>query len=174
MLGMPVTIREFNSDDFDTLWHIDQQCFPAGIAYSRRELAGFIALRGSMTLVAESESGSASSQIVGFIVAKVARKVLGHVVTIDVIAGERRSGVGSLLLSAVEKRLQQAGCRGMVLETAVDNRGALNFYKRHGYDVIKTVPRYYSNGVDAFVLQKTLVAVSDEPARGSSESRHSG
>jgi len=30
------------------------------------------------------------------------------------------------------------------------------FYKRHGYSVVKTIPRYYSNGVDALVLQKDL------------------
>jgi ribosomal protein S18 acetylase RimI-like enzyme len=42
------------------------------------------------------------------------------------------------------------------LETAVDNVPALSFYKRHGYDVIRTWPRYYSNGVDALLLEKDL------------------
>ena len=30
--------------------------------------------------------------------------------------------------------------------------------KRHGYDVVQTLPRYYSDGMDALVLQKGLVA----------------
>jgi ribosomal protein S18 acetylase RimI-like enzyme len=34
----------------------------------------------------------------------------------------------------------------------------LLFYKRHGYEVVKTIPRYYSNGVDALVLRKELEA----------------
>jgi ribosomal protein S18 acetylase RimI-like enzyme len=38
----------------------------------------------------------------------------------------------------------------------VDNQNALSFYKRHGYSVIRTWPRYYSNGVDALVLKKDL------------------
>ena len=37
---------------------------------------------------------------------------------------------------------------------------ALAFYKRHEYSVVKTIPRYYSNGVDAFVLEKELVQIS--------------
>ena len=49
-----------------------------------------------------------------------------------------------------------AGSRAVGLETAVDNVAALSFYKRHGYSVIRTWPRYYSNGVDALVLKKEL------------------
>jgi ribosomal protein S18 acetylase RimI-like enzyme len=44
------------------------------------------------------------------------------------------------------------------LETAVDNLAALSFYKRHLYSVTKVVPRYYSNGVDALVLEKKLLS----------------
>jgi ribosomal protein S18 acetylase RimI-like enzyme len=44
----------------------------------------------------------------------------------------------------------------VALETAVDNISALSFYKRHGYNVLRTWPRYYSNGVDALVMKKDL------------------
>jgi ribosomal protein S18 acetylase RimI-like enzyme len=49
-------------------------------------------------------------------------------------------------------------CTISYLETAVDNLPALAFYKRHNYFLLKTLPRYYSNGVDAFVLQKDLLS----------------
>ena len=84
---------------------------------------------------------------------------IGHIITIDVVAGARRSGLGSKLIKAAEERLRAKGCRAVDLETAVDNLGALSFYKRHGYNVIRTWPRYYSNGVDALVLQKQLISV---------------
>ena len=86
----------------------------------------------------------------------------GHIITIDVIAPARRFGVGSLLLRAAEDRLHAADCRAVELETAVDNLSALSFYKRHGYSVIRTFPRYYSNGVDALVLEKDPSAVRTE------------
>ena len=49
-------------------------------------------------------------------------------------------------------------CSTVRLETAVDNISALSFYKRHGYHVIKVIPRYYSNGVDALLLEKDLLS----------------
>jgi ribosomal protein S18 acetylase RimI-like enzyme len=60
------------------------------------------------------------------------------------------------LLRAAEDRLRAEGAFAVGLETAVDNLAALSFYKRHGYSVIRTSPRYYSNGVDALVMKKEL------------------
>lgn len=171
---VPFAIRDFQPADFDTLWRIDQACFPAGIAYSRAELKLYIRRRGSFTLVAldasrvafDPDPGRAPKSsspvpfsnpaIAGFIVAEPEHQGSGHVITIDVIATARRSGVGSLLLRSAEGRLRSAGSSSIELETAVDNVSALSFYKRHGYNVIRTFPRYYSNGVDALVLRKAL------------------
>ena len=106
--------------------------------------------RGSFTLVATDDQ----EQIQGFIVATTGPT--GHIITIDVGPASRRSGVGSLLLQGAEERLRAGGCRAVGLEAAVDNISALSFYKRHGYAVVRTWPRYYSNGVDALVLKKQL------------------
>ena len=77
-------------------------------------------------------------------------------ITIDVTELARRSGVGSLLLRSAEERMRKAGCLEVGLETAVDNLGALAFYKKHDYFLVRTVPQYYANGLDAFVLKKDL------------------
>lgn len=148
--AVAIVIRDFRPEDFEALWRMDQECFPAGIAYAKAELRAYIRYRGSFTLVAVDNEGKAQ----GFIIAHAGPT--GHIVTIDVLAAARREGVGSVLLRAAEKRLQASGCRAVGLETAVDNLGALCFYKRHGYGVIRTWPRYYSNGVDALVLRKEL------------------
>jgi [ribosomal protein S18]-alanine N-acetyltransferase len=160
--GVEFALREFRREDFDSLWRIDQECFPPGIAYSRVELAAYIRLRGAFTVVAESLrengglAGGSRSPVLGFIVAQANRRGVGHILTIDVPPTSRRFGVGSKLLATAEDRLRAASCHSVVLEAAVDNSSALSFYKRHAYSVVKTIPRYYSNGVDAFVLEKEL------------------
>lgn len=147
---MAIVIRDYKPEDFESLWRMDQECFPRGISYSRQELRGFVGHRGSFTLVAHNEKEG----LQGFIVAHCG--VSGHVVTIDVGPDARRAGIGSLLLRSAEERMRSAGCEIVGLETAVDNAAALAFYKRHGYSVIRTWPRYYANGVDALVLAKDL------------------
>ena len=147
--AVATVIRDFEPEDFDALWQMDQECFAPGISYSRPELRSFINQLGAFTLVAAE-----AEEIQGFIVIQGGKA--GHVITIDVSQQARRSGVGSLLLRAAEQRLVSIGTRVVGLETAVDNLSALAFYKRHGYSVVRTWPRYYSNGVDALVLKKHL------------------
>ncbi len=65
--------------------------------------------------------------------------------------------MGSALLEAAELRLRAAQCHMVRLETAVDNAGARSFYKRRGYNVMQTIPHYYSSGVDALLLEKDLL-----------------
>ena len=163
--GVSFRTRDFCRPDFETLWRIDQACFDPQLAYSRLELAFYMRRPGAFTLVAESEGGELAGdgdsprRILGFIVAEARRKT-GHIITIDVVAEARRGGVGTGLLLAAERRLQQAGAVVVELETPVNNATAIRFYKQMGYFVEKTVTGYYSNQMDALVMRKELEIVA--------------
>ena len=155
---MRFTIRDYRNEDFRTLWEIDQSCFSPGIAYSQFELKSFIRRRHVFTLVAETTDAQPGQGILGFLVAEASGHGIGHIITIDVRSPARRHRMGTALLDAAEARLRAARCSSVRLETAVDNVTAIAFYKRHLYYVCGTIPRYYSNGVDALVLEKDLPA----------------
>ncbi|MFL6301214.1 MAG: GNAT family N-acetyltransferase [Terriglobales bacterium] len=162
-----MAIRTASEAEFEQLWQIDQSCFLPGIAYSREELQWYMRRPQAFTVVSEREG-----QVAGFVladIAKVRRKAppakkltapaaesVGHVITIDVVARWRRAGIGSELLASAEKRLKEAGCRTVLLETGVDNDSAIRFYKKHGYSVLRTIPRYYMGQLDAFMMGKKL------------------
>jgi [ribosomal protein S18]-alanine N-acetyltransferase len=159
---VPYAIRPYRLEDFLTLWEIDQSCFPPGISYRQSELQSYIQRSSAFTLVAEQQRDSSENaqerprRILGFIVGERTSRSTGHIITIDVRADARRSGLGSRLLDSAENEFRLRKCSAVRLETAVDNVGALSFYKRHGYTVIRSIPHYYSNGVDALLLAKNL------------------
>jgi len=146
------TLRDHRSADFEALWQLDQECFPPELAYSRTELAGYIRRQGSLTLVAEHEG-----KIAGYIVAERGGREVGHIITLDVRAQARRSGLGSKLMAAAEERLRAMGCASVLLEVAVDNAAAISFYHRQGYATLATIPRYYNDQADALLLGKKLM-----------------
>ncbi len=151
------TIRDYRSADFDRLWHIDQLCFPPGIAYTQMDLSGFITRRNAITLVGEFQSGVADDPIAGFVIAQPVRRKYGRILTLDILPQARRFGLATQLMNASEERLRALGCSEIYLETAVDNEAALRLYRKLGYQVLRTLPEYYSShSLDAFQMFKRL------------------
>lgn len=159
-------LRGYQSKDLEKLYRLDQECFEADIAYSRAELSSYIQRRGSFTIIAEltedwTSEGEVKTKfekgtVAGFIVAEVHPKGYGHIITIDTRKEFRRQKLGSTLLQAAEGKLQERDGFMLVLEVAVNNLGAITFYKRHGYSITRTIPRYYNGELDAFLMTKRL------------------
>jgi ribosomal-protein-alanine N-acetyltransferase len=168
-------LRDYQNKDIEKLHRLDQECFEAGISYSRAELTSFIEKKGSFCIVAELENewssdgasatpaakGKAAVKfekgtVAGFIVAERHPKGYGHIVTIDVRGAFRRHQLGTKLLTAAEDRLRKLDSFMVVLEVAVNNPAAITFYKRHNYNVARTIPRYYKDELDAFFMTKRL------------------
>ena len=65
---MEFTLRDYSPSDFETLYEIDQACYPRGIAYSRRMLRWYLGQRGAFCIVAET-TGEPEPTVIGFLVA---------------------------------------------------------------------------------------------------------
>jgi [ribosomal protein S18]-alanine N-acetyltransferase len=162
------SIREYRPTDFETLWELDQLCFPRGIAYSQQELSSFLARRHAISLVAEPDGDvdadstgvpvdSSRLKIAGFVVAHAIRHKYGRILTLDILPQARRFGLGTTLMMACEERLRSGGCTAVFLETAVNNEAALQLYRKLGYEVVNILPDYYaSHSLDAFAMGKVL------------------
>jgi [ribosomal protein S18]-alanine N-acetyltransferase len=158
--GTAFRIRNYRSGDFDRLWQIDQICFPPGIAYTQMELSGFITRRNAITLIGELQHQAtvpALRPIAGFVVAHPTHAKYGRILTLDILPEARRFGLATSLMLECEQRLRALGCIDVYLETAVDNEPALRLYRKLGYDILRTLPEYYSShALDAFQMGKRL------------------
>jgi len=105
--------------------------------------------------------GLQDDEIMGFVITdrfrpRRASRSMGKIITIDIAPPAQHSGLGTLLMSAAESELKKEGCDYVSLEVAVDNDPALRFYKKHGYSVLKTLPRYYLDSIDGLLMGKRL------------------
>jgi ribosomal-protein-alanine N-acetyltransferase len=93
------------------------------------------------------------NRIVGFIAGDV-RRHEGHTIisTIGVDPDYQRRGLGERLMREVESRSALPRLQLMVRKS---NLPALHLYRKLDYAIVETWPRYYDDGEDAYVMEKT-------------------
>jgi ribosomal protein S18 acetylase RimI-like enzyme len=114
--------------------------------------------RTSHTPADESSAARSSARnLAGFVIAHAVRGKSGRILTLDIIPCARRLGLASQLMDECERRLRSYGCQQMYLETAVTNEPALRLYQKLGYQILRTLPDYYSShSLDAYLMVKPL------------------
>jgi ribosomal protein S18 acetylase RimI-like enzyme len=168
--AVKITLRTYSSADFETLYKIDQACYPADTAYSRSDMRAYLGLAGAECVVAEvgedgpsaqerkrAESGGTPKKIAGFCIS-ARRNKDGYIVTMDVLEEYRRLGIATALLAEIEKRLAANGVVRVGLETATDNHAGVAFWQKHGYRTRGVRKGYYPGRRDAHAMTKNLRA----------------
>ena len=79
-----------------------------------------------------------------------------HLTLLAVQPGQRKRGLGAVLVSWLEKSALIAGLERVQLEARADNPGAIAFYRDQGYQQAGSQPGYYRGEVDAVRLEKAL------------------
>jgi ribosomal-protein-alanine N-acetyltransferase len=153
-----VRVRDYDRSDFESMWRLDQECFPRGIAYSKSELRDFLTPKTAETIVVERDG-----HLVAFVLGWRRGRGLGQVITLDVTASARRQGLGRRLMVELEGRFRAAGITRVELETAVTNTPAIRFYERLGFWKVAQLRSYYGPGLHAWRMQKTLETAQPGP-----------
>ena len=153
MAAPKIILRLYRPSDFETLYEIDEICFPRGIAYQRDEFKTYLSSVGAYCVLAE-----VLGDIAGFVLTERSGK-RGHIVTLEVLEKYRRQHIGTLLLRAAEQEAALQGVTRMYLETATENKAAIALWKKHGYRESGILKDYYGNGFDGFEMEKSVATV---------------
>ena len=78
-----------------------------------------------------------------------------ELLSIATSAAHQRSGIGTALLDAGLSRLDFAGGDRMFLEVREGNAKARRFYEKHGFEPYAERKKYYADGENAILYQKT-------------------
>jgi ribosomal-protein-alanine acetyltransferase len=150
---MPFKIEVAALEDLDVLQKIEKECF-SHEAFTREHLALLLEKPSAVSLTAKIDH-----KIVGFIIGVVethGKVRMGHVFTIDVDTEHRRTGVGLKLLGELERILLEKGVDAVYLEVRVDNKAAIELYRKKGYTETQPLENYYSKGAHGFRMKKEL------------------
>ncbi|MEZ0320273.1 MAG: ribosomal protein S18-alanine N-acetyltransferase [Pyrobaculum sp.] len=81
----------------------------------------------------------------------------GHIVSVGVLPEARRLGIATAMMSRAMKAMKVFyGASEVYLEVRVSNTPAISLYEKLGYKVVGRVPRYYSDGEDAYIMACSL------------------
>ncbi|WP_254591222.1 GNAT family N-acetyltransferase [Methanocella conradii] len=148
-----VHVRPATEGDVESMYALEQMCFDVE-AFSAHQLQYLINAKTAYSFVAEYDDAFA-----GFIIGLTNRNRFGkygRIYTLDVDYRFRRRGIATILLKTLMERLRQAGCTNCFLEVKVDNDKAITLYEKMGFERSRIVPNYYSDGVHALKMKKTL------------------
>ncbi len=158
--GEEVVIRKARMEDLDEVIRINEVSLPEH--YPRWFWENHLRNWGEAFFVAE-----VGGKVVGYVMSRVevgpgyvvegdmVRK--GHIISIAVLPGYRRRGIGTRLMLAAMKALRDVyGCREVYLEVRVSNEPAIRLYEKLGFRRVRVIPMYYLDGEDAYLMARPL------------------
>jgi ribosomal-protein-alanine N-acetyltransferase len=91
-------------------------------------------------------------QPVGFLAAVMPASGQTRILMLAVAVGFRSRGIGAELMRAFTGTCMARGLRRIELEVRVSNEGAVRFYRRLGFEISHTLPRFYTDGEDGYKM----------------------
>ena len=146
-------IRAAREDDVEKMYRLEQMCFDIE-DFSTHQLQYLLNTKTAFSYVAEIDGDFA-----GFIIGLTNRNRFGkygRVYTLDVDDRFRRMGIATTLMDSLMESLRNAGCTSCFLEVKMDNGKAIPLYEKMGFRRSRIVPNYYSSGVHALKMKKSL------------------
>jgi ribosomal-protein-alanine N-acetyltransferase len=150
-----VEYRLYKPEDFPALYAVERACFEAPLRFSRSYMLRLVAQRNGAVWVAEEEG-----RLCGFAIVEWAREgaiVAAYIQTLEVLAENRKAGVGKELLARLEQSAQASGSSTVRLHVDAHNVAALRLYRAQKYVEQGSEENYYGQGRSALALAKQLV-----------------
>jgi len=145
-----VLIRRFEPKDLDQVLQIVFETFPE--RYNPNVFINLHQVYPDCFLVAEI----IPAKIAGFLLGAKTNVDSVRILLFAVKREYRRKGIGSKMLKRFIREMLLQNIKKIELEVRRDNKLALNFYKKHGFNIVDIIPSFYQDKQSAYVLRKIL------------------
>ena len=144
-----LTIRRIQPQDVFSVIKIAHESLPE--RYSPTIFNSFYESFPQGFLIAEKHH-----KIIGFLVGIKTHDTTAKILMLSVNNNHRKQGIGSALLTQFLQEMLLQNIKQVDLEVRTNNKIALTFYKKHGFDITETIARFYQNGEDAYSMRRIL------------------
>ena len=80
----------------------------------------------------------------------------GHVISVAVMPEFRRRSIGRGLVESALSALSGLSADECFLEVRITNDAAIELYRKLGFEITRTISRYYYDGSDAYVMTRQI------------------
>ncbi len=146
-----VRIREAGKNDLKALVNLEFIAFDQD-RFSPRRIKYLLTKARSTMLVLEQ-----NREIVGaaYLLWHKNRRS-GRIYNIVITPKLQGKGYGAKLLKRCEQECLCRKCGYISLEVRVDNKSAIKFYKKHGFEITDKLPHYYDDGTAGYKMNKIV------------------
>lgn len=142
-------IRKFKRGDIFTAMRLINETFQED--YDPQVLFGFYNDWQDGFIVAEE-----NKETVGLIIGSIPEPTRARILILVVEEPFRNRGIGTELLNAFLHECIIRAIKLVSLEVRISNLSAIEFYKKRGFQITRTIPHYYRDGEDGYVMEKML------------------
>jgi [ribosomal protein S18]-alanine N-acetyltransferase len=146
-----LSVRPSRPADLDQLSDLENKVFSTD-RMSRRSLKRLLASPSAAVLVAEDRGQFAGTAVVLF----RAGSAIARLYSLAVDPRLTGRGIGSALMTAVEKAARSRKCRFVRLEVHEKNQGAIVCYRKAGYEQFDRYDEYYEDKGHALRFEKRI------------------
>ncbi|OIO46536.1 MAG: ribosomal-protein-alanine N-acetyltransferase [Parcubacteria group bacterium CG1_02_39_15] len=141
-------LRNFSLSDLEKVREIDRISFPKRRPYSEHFLKNLFQRFPEGFIVAAE-----GSEIVGYTIGRP-KNNSAEILSLAVAPGWREKGIGQALTSRLIECLQKSNAKEVFLYVRPENKVAVSFYQKLGFEIVETIKHFYRNGDDAYSMKK--------------------
>jgi ribosomal-protein-alanine N-acetyltransferase len=159
MLLQNYALRAFTPADLESVVNINRICLP-------ENYAPYFFLDTFNSLPQTFVVAECGGRVVGYIMCRMEhsfsdfRKLhfakKGHIISVAVMPEVRRIGVGRALVERVLSTLSSLNVDECYLEVRTSNDPAIELYRKIGFEIARTISKYYYDGSDAYVMARPI------------------
>lgn len=152
-----ITLSNITLEDIPSVIKINRICLPENYPYSYFQHV--VSTWHDICFVSKVDDN-----IVGYVLTRVESGLSsfslkwvkkGHIISIAVLPEYRNRGIGTKLMLAVFEAIKKYNVSEIKLEVRVSNP-AQHLYLRLGFQIIKEIKHYYSDGENAYLMAKKM------------------